>query len=335
MADMSDDEPIGFAPLDREAYGWVMRFNTGDASQADLTALRRWSARSPAHQEAFDRVSRTWKTLGRVGQAMPAEACVPGSLGLQPGAAVPRRSGIGRRALLGGALAASAAGAAVMVARPPLGLWPSWSELAADYHTGTGEQRRITLPGSVSIELNTRTSIAVRSSGADAGRIELIAGEAMVSTPKVARSFSVLAAGGAIVATDARFNVRWEGQSVCVSCLEGAVRVERLAASLSLPAGQQAVYSDVGIGRAVAIDPAIVAAWQEGLVIFRSAPITEVVAEINRYRPGRVILTNTALGRRQFNARFRIADIDQVVGQIEQVFGAHATMLPGGIVLLG
>jgi transmembrane sensor len=83
------------------------------------------------------------------------------------------------------------------------------------------------------------------------------------------------------------------------------------------------------------IDPAAVTAWQHGLVIFRSAPITEVVAEINRYRPGRVILTNAELGRRELNARFRIEDIDRVVGQIEQVFGAHTTTLPGGIVLLG
>jgi transmembrane sensor len=89
------------------------------------------------------------------------------------------------------------------------------------------------------------------------------------------------------------------------------------------------------IGSASAIDLAAVTAWQQGLVIFRSTPITDVIAEVNRYRPGRVILTNAALGRRQLNARFRIEDIDQVVGQIEQVFGARATTLPGGIVLLG
>ena len=63
--------------------------------------------------------------------------------------------------------------------------------------------------------------------------------------------------------------------------------------------------------------------------------LTEAIAEINRYRPGRIILTNAALGARIFNARFRIENIDGVVGQIQQVFGASATSLPGGIVLLG
>jgi len=223
-----------------------------------------------------------------------------------------------------------------MVIDPPMGLWPSWSELVADYRTKPGEQRRLTLADHVSVELNTRTSIALRANGGSGSDIELITGEAVISTTaKMAGLVTVMAGNGRIVAAAARFNVRYYDLSVCVTCLEGEVRVERLATVLPLSAAQQVVYSDRGIGSASAIDLAAVTAWQQGLVIFRSTPITDVIAEVNRYRPGRVILTNAALGRRQLNARFRIEDIDQVVGQIEQVFGARATTLPGGIVLLG
>ena len=69
--------------------------------------------------------------------------------------------------------------------------------------------------------------------------------------------------------------------------------------------------------------------------MFHGTPLSEAVEEINRYRPGRIIVTNAALGRRLFNARFLIANVDGVVGQIQQVFGATITNLPGGIVLLG
>lgn len=332
MTDIFDDQR-DFSSLDREAYEWVRRFEAGTAGQADLAALKRWSVQSSAHQEAFDRVSRAWKRLGPVGRELAAEE--PALSGRQVAERRPTR--IGRRAFLGGAFAAAATGAAVIVVRPPFGLWPSWSELTADYHTGTGEQRRITLANStVAVEMNTRTSIAVGSTGAGTGRIELIAGEAMFSaTPKAAESVMVLAADGRITTRDARFNVRLDGRSICVTCLEGEVQVERHAMALSLPAGRQVTYSDTGIGRTAEADPAMVTAWRDGLVIFRSTPIADVVSEINRYRPGRVILTNAALGRRRFNARFRLADIDQVVRQIEQVFGARVTMLPGGIVLLG
>ncbi len=62
---------------------------------------------------------------------------------------------------------------------------------------------------------------------------------------------------------------------------------------------------------------------------------SDVVAEVNRYRHGKVILTNAALGRERFNARFRIENIDRVVDQIAVVFGVKAKTLLGGITLLG
>ena len=46
--------------------------------------------------------------------------------------------------------------------KPPLGLWPSLSELGADYRTGTGEQRTIAFAGDVQIALNTQTSLTIR-----------------------------------------------------------------------------------------------------------------------------------------------------------------------------
>jgi transmembrane sensor len=241
--------------------------------------------------------------------------------------------GMGRRAFLGGALAASTAGAAAIVlARPPLDLWPSWSELAAEYRTMTGEQRQITLADHISIDMNTRTSIALRA-GTEA---EIIAGEAMISAaPHAAEPFTLLAAGGRIAAADARFNVRVEGRAAWVTCVRGKVEVEQRSAALSLPAGSQVLFSPAGLGPSVAVDAAAVSAWPSGIIIFHSTPISEVVAEVNRYRPGRIILTNNDLGRRLFNARLRIENIGRVVGQIEQAFGARVTTLPGGLVLLG
>jgi transmembrane sensor len=325
---MSDDGSSGYASIETEAYDWMRRFSSGKAQAADLAALQSWSARSAAHREAFERVSRCWQELGPVAASSPP---------LRADSVAPRSLRIGRRAFLGGALAASAAGGAIMVGRPPMELWPSWSELAADYRTRPGQQRQITLPDNVSIALNTRTAVNFESARTDGPRIQLITGEAVISArSKAVQPVVVVAADGRVVAAEARFNVRYDqNQPVCVTCVEGTLQVERLGMVVTLSAGRQVAYSENGIGSAIAVDPAMVTAWQQGIVIFRSTPISEVVAEVNRYRPGRVILTNRALGRRELNARFPIDDIDRVVGQIEQVFGAHATTLPGGIMLLG
>jgi transmembrane sensor len=231
-------------------------------------------------------------------------------------------------------LAASAAGVTVAIAERPFDLWPSWSELTADYRTATGEQRRVTLANNVSVEMNTQTSISLLKSNGGEDRFELVSGEAMVSTPNPSATVSVLAAGGRILASNARFNIRYISTSVCVTCLQGNVEVERRADRLSLSAGKQVTYSDGGMETSIAADRVAVAAWKDGFVVFDGTPVDQVVEEVNRYRKGKVILTNTALGRERLSARIRIENIDRIIGQIEQVFGATARVLPGGVVLL-
>ena len=240
-----------------------------------------------------------------------------------------------RRAFIGGTLAASAVAASYLAVQPPLGLWPSLSELTADYRTGIGEQRSIALAGGPSVELNTRTSIAFQAATEGPARIELIAGEAAIATrPDLQRTVEVIAAGGRAAASEAVFNMRCEGSTVVTTCVTGAIKVSHRGGSAELRSRQQIVYSPTGLGPVTAIDPAVVTAWKDGVLVFHSTPLIEAVAEINRYRSGRIILTNSALGRRLFNARFRIENVDAVVAQIQQVFGANVTALPGGIVLL-
>ncbi|GGF32208.1 sigma factor regulator VreR [Aliidongia dinghuensis] len=330
-----DNPPATPTRLEHEAYGWVVRFISGEAGPDDIEALKAWSAQSPAHAAAFDEASKVWQAAAPLRRRQPAVA-KPDTFRAVERSYPSGRSHLGRRAFLGGALAASAAGAAAMAVHPPLGLWPSWSEFAADYRTGIGERRQIVLAGHVSIDMNTRTSVALRPAGGEVGQVELIAGEAMISAlPKASGSFAVFAGDGRAIAADARFNIRRDGGSVCVTCMQGQVRVEAGPMALPLSAGQQVVYAGSDIGTAIQVDSAVVAAWQDGIVIFDATPVAQVIEEVNRYRPGRVILTSAALGRERFSARFRIASIDGVVGQLEQVFHARATTLPGGIVLLG
>jgi transmembrane sensor len=325
----TETDDLAPTPLELEAYGFVVRFVAGDAGPDDLQALKAWVGLSPEHRAAFDDASRVWARVDPTRSFRPA-ARKPASFH-RPGSG----HTLARRAFLGGALAASAAGTAGLL-NPPLGLWPSWSELASDYRTQPGERRSVALADSGSVELNTRTSIALRSSGHGAQRLELIQGEALVSTSaKDGAAVTVLASGGKVVASDARFNIRQGDASVSVTCLAGKVQVECGGASLSLPALHQVAYSDDGIGLPIAVDTETVTAWKDGFIVFDAMPVSEVVTEINRYRRGTVILTNNALGRKRFNARFRVEHVDGVIGQIEQVFGARATALPGGIILLG
>lgn len=136
----------------------------------------------------------------------------------------PQRRVFVRRALLGGAVAAAAAG--YVVVRPPFGLWPRLQELAADYRTKKGEQRTISVASGVSLELSTQTSIALHASR-EQPKIELISGEAVVKAMRPASNpLVMLAAGGQIAATEA-FDARCLDGVVFVTCLDGAVSIEQ------------------------------------------------------------------------------------------------------------
>lgn len=328
---MTGDHLSHPSQLDDEACVWVERFATGKGRRDDVSALKEWMARSPAHAEAFDRISRTWSSLDVVGTTLATAGLI--SRGRTQARPATARVSVGRRAFLGGALAASAAGVAVAMVRPPLDLWPSLRELTADIRTRPGERRKLAFDQHVSIDMNTRTSVTMGPTGSEA---RLVTGEVTVSAMRTETGFVLAAMDGRVIAGDARFNVRiTDDDAVCATCIAGSLRVEQHAKAISLTAGEQVTYSDSGMAEPAKIDPGTVTAWNDGIVVFDAAPVSQVITEINRYRPGKIILTNDELGRRLFSARLRVENIGNVVRQIELAFNARARALPGGITLLG
>jgi transmembrane sensor len=310
-------------PLTHEALEWVIRLKSGEATVADGAALQHWRGQSAAHENAFREAVELWRTLGAVAREISHDEQVARPLA---------RRLLGRRALLGGAIAASAAG--YLIVRPPLDLWPSLAELSADYRTAKGEMRHLALEQDVSLEMNTLTSIAVRSTQQEE-RIELISGEATIRTGRAAsKPLVLIAAGGRITAVDANFNARCIGGAVSVTCVNGEVEVEQGAHSVRLVAGMQVGYSADGMANPVAVDPAHATAWRNGLLIFENRPLAQVIEEVNRYRPGKIILANGSLGGRLVSGTFHLDRLDDVIGQVMQAFGAHVTTLPAGVVLL-
>jgi len=322
-------------PVQQEAVAWVQKLASGEATSSDIEALKVWRAQDPRHLAAFAEAQGVWTKVGTAGRMLHDPAA---DLRAELDALGAQRRAVSRRAMLGGGAAALAAVAAYGAIMPPLGLWPSLSELNADYRTATGEQRAVTVAGDVAVSLNTQTSLAVRPSQGAEDRIELIAGEASFTRSAVARPLTVIAANGKTMTEAGRFDIRHlshsERSAVSVTCFEGTVRVAHTAGGAALGPGQRVRYDLVGLGQIVAVDPDAASDWRRGIVEFRGTPLNEAVAEINRYRPGRIVLMNADLGRKQLSGRFRIDQMDKVLLQLEQVFSARLQRLPGGSVLL-
>lgn len=312
-------------PLDLEAHDWVRRIASKQATAVDASQLQQWRERSPAHENAFREAKQLWRTFGTAAAELRADE----AWAIKQRRTLPMPS---RRMVLGGALAASVAGVAVV--RPSLGLWPSLFELEADFRTGTGEQREIKLADAASVQMNTRTSLSMRGPD-DARMVELVAGEAAFRVSPEAKPFHVLAADGRTRSAGGRFDVRIDGGSVCVTCYSDKVEVSHGARSVGLGQGQRVVYDGGGVGEVTMIDTVVASAWHDGLILCRNRPLSEFLTELNRYRSGRILLVSSSIGELSVSGRFSTANPDQALLQIQKAFGVRVRSLPGGLVLVG
>lgn len=333
--DDDDDLAIGAERTRQEAWEWLRLFHSGAVKPQDADRFRRWVASSPSHAAAFGEARAQWGVIG------PAAA---GLLRANAQAAAFHARHLSRPMLPRRAFLSAAAGAAAMagvagvaVFHPPAGLWPAPAEWGADYRTATGEQLVVDLTERVHVTLNTQTRIRRQTVGGQTTGIDLLAGEAAFDLPAGAgggRPFGVVAGVGRSLVESGRFEVRYLNARVCVTCIEGAVRVEHAAGTRELRARQQTVYDGSSVSSVALVGAANLSAWRKGELVFTQTRLSDVLDEINRYRPGRVMLMNAAARNRPVTGSFYIASLDLALAQLQHAFVLNARLLPGGVVLL-
>lgn len=312
---MPDNNELGRWPdRDAMARSWVVRLKSGEATQRDLDMLLSWRAQNEENEGAFRQAVRLWEQLG---PALAGSAALPAASG-----------GVSRRWFLGGgaAMAAVAAVSFVPLAAPvPAG--------AREYRTGKGERRHVRLEPEVSAELNTDSRLLFWADTA-APRVELSQGEALISaTCDPGRRLIATAKDVEVRAQVARFSMRSDGGLMRVACLEGQIEVVSPGGRATVDAGTSFDFR-AGEVRPTPRDVAeSAAAWQRDLFLFKDRPAGEVIAELNRYRPGRVYL----LGSRndvRISGVIHLERADFAVDHIAKSLDMKVTRLPGGIAIL-
>ena len=113
------------------------------------------------------------------------------------------------------------------------------------------------------------------------------------------------------------------------------VNVASAASPLVVHEGEQLSYSlQQGASTVRRVDLERETAWQRGKLIFESKPLTEVVAELNRYRHGRIVILNPALRPVHVTGLFDMADPDGALRMIHRTLSIHETNLSPYLVLL-
>lgn len=312
-----------------EAALWVVRLGAGELPADAAEELRAWRERDPRHARALAFAEDTWSALGQLGAApvetiplaMPARA--------RP---VPRRP---RRLLRRLAIAAS------LLLALGLGIEQGSQRLVpllADASTGTGEIRSLRLADGSLVELDAQSAIDLAFSDRER-RVRLLRGEAYFHPAPVSaaepRPFVVEGAGGSSRALGTQFVVGLRDGGAWTGVLEHSVGVSLEheprdgARERVLQQGQSAGYDAEHGVQPLQVDLQRATGWRRGMLVFEAVPLQQVVAQINRYRPGRLVIADADLARREVSGMFRLDSLDSALDTLARELGASRVGLPG------
>lgn len=294
--------------LSDEAIERLVRLHSGSTGAAERMDFLRWRGLSVEHERAAREAEALWGVLPETRHAEDYR----------------RRVRRPRRWL---ALAASACVAAIAVT---IVLPEPLAALYADYATRTGERRMLELADGSRIWLNSDSALSV-DFGPQQRRLRLHSGEALFEVAKdAARPFIVEARGGEVRAVGTRFDVDSRGPQVRVDVTEGVVQVNSAgSAPVRLSAGERLSYREAAAPEPVQpLDLSSASAWQRGKLIFNQRPLGEVLDELERYLPGRIVLTDGALRQHKVSGVFDLKDPDALLKTLERLQPVTVTHLP-------
>ncbi|WP_223503738.1 FecR domain-containing protein [Pseudomonas sp. GL-RE-29] len=290
------------------AAQWYARLHSGVATDSDRSAWNDWLVADPAHLQA-------WQRMAAVGEQM---ARVPGALA----SPALRGADLSRRQVVRSVL--------LLASASSIG-WLGWRSetsrtLFADLRSAVGERRELRLADGSSLLLNTDTSVNQRFDGQQRV-LELLSGEILVTTAAdpLQRPFKVLTRHGEVLALGTRFIVRSQELGGEVSVLEKAVQVSPAlgGAMIRVEAGQSVAFNGRSAG-ALRRNDASVGAWQQGSIIAIDRPLSELLADISRYRSG-VLRCDPRIAQLKVSGAFPIDNTDRALAALESGLSLRVT----------
>lgn len=328
------------------ASRWFVEFNEAEVAVSQREAFIEWLRASPEHVQAYVQISAHWeegRTLGRR-ESLTVEQLI--ALGQDDANALLLDREYG--SMFSPNSEKQSASVSVSQARPYkffamaasilVLIGASWLyERRNLYETGTGEQRSIKLEDGSTIDLNSRSRVRV-SFNQGARDIELLEGQALFDVAKdKSRPFLVHSGKTHVRALGTRFDMYRRTAGTIVTVVEGRVAVttestKKLLSDLrpdsesaavttavapathastmavELSAGEQAMVTQVAIKKRLAVDVGAATAWTQKQVVFRDAPLAEVVEEFNRYNTRQIVIADPDIKLIRISGAFSSTD---------------------------
>lgn len=291
---------------DATAAAYFSHFRSPHAGAQDYVAFEYWLARDEAHRTAWEKVERMWDGVGELRASAEVESLQKQALGSRKAARVhwakpALAAAVALFAVMGGGLFYAQQNNASLFTE----------EGARLISTGIGQQASFRMADGSLITVNTGSSLSVAETGT-ARSVEVKQGEALFEVEKNAkRPFTVATGGLKVTALGTAFSVRNTGNGIGVTLVHGRVRVDlpsagqNAARSVTLEPGMALLWkqgelqlSHVNTDRSLS--------WRSGMLSFDRTPLADAVAEVNRYSPHQIIVTDPVLKQRRISGSFRI-----------------------------
>lgn len=308
----------------QQAALWAVKMAERSLTEDEEREMAAWFEADPQHADALIKAQQQWLMLGNLSRSTSAKTLLEAS---SPKVLPLKAEAVARRRWPHWATAAII----ILASLPALFLLPdTWLHWKADYYTATGEIRQVTLPDGSQVDLDSNSAIALDFNPQER-RIRLLSGNAWFTVAPLGkdeiRPFRVEANGGVTQALGTQFSIDVKRDGADVAVHEHSVRVSYQGQSLVLAEQQAARYADNHLERH-SVSPSQFA-WRRGWLVIDKQPVSDAVAQINRYQQQKVIVVNPALRKRIVSGAFALNPPENAIETLRQTLGAEQVTLPG------
>lgn len=312
--------------LDQEAIRWLVVLRDDEVTVSDHEEFERWLATSADHKAAWRWACEVWEDADKAAPAIRER------LATQRGSVIAfaRKESLASKSFGKWLPIAAAfclfAGGAVVLSNPGL---------LAQEQTSRGEIRPVSLPDGSVAEMGSESSLSFSTEGQQRV-VTLYSGEAHFKVaPNPDKPFIVRAKDGSIMALGTAFNVKLLPTSVNIAVTEHVVEVvPPYGERFRLSNGQQATYGAAGVSAVAPSDAASATAWQRKRLVLQNVQLQDVLADVDRYRAGRIIVLDEAINAIPVTAVLDISDPEAALSTIERTlpvkvarFGSILTLI--------
>lgn len=307
--------------LEKEAVDWFVRLTSGEAASDDFVEFANWRGRSPAHDQAYEKISKLWEHLDaplmawheQIQSKAEESTLNKGNEVTQTAPKLGLNKVWPKRFL-----------AAAIVAWVTFSWFPDYlSYPLADYRTLIGKQKTVNLEDGSIIHLNTDTAINIHYS-TSARHIELLQGEAAFEVAQDNHKPFIVASGNIQTrAVGTQFIVRHDNNQGQITLLQGKVQVSNTNKALddhktiSLNPNDQVTYEDNIFAPLLHGHSSGTDAWKNWRLQMNFVTLGQAINEINRYRRVKVRLLAPQLAQRKINAVIDLKQIDAWLEALE------------------